>query len=361
MHFHPLLALTGVLVGTVASAQTIDFETLPNGSPTADLQFISNEYEVAPFGVRFEIVDRVTGAFIKFPQIAKVGAPRTAFAGCPDNLGSDTAVQNAGVCDSFLTDDSALGSVGNLRIVYTTPVARASSLLLDVDAYNGTYEEWTISAFDAAGAVVAVAVVQHTTASPCGGYPGNGTATPWSVVSPSGLPEIASIEIAFTGTAPVGQVGVAFDNFTPSEAGIGTPFTGCPPVANSTGFPALLFATGSSAIADNQLRVRAQGLPPNSIGYFLASRTLGGTPMAGGFQGTLCLGGSIGRLSGPGQVQSGGACGLFDLTMDLNLVPQPTGFVAVQPGETWSFQCWYRDANPGPTANFSDAVSVVFF
>lgn len=354
-------ALAAALLTSGAAAQTIDFETLPDGTATTDLQFISNEYEAPPFGVRFEIVDRVTGAFIKFPQIAKVGLPRTAFAGCPNNTGADTPVQNAGVCDSFLTDDGALGAVGNLRIVYTTPVARASSVLLDVDAYSGTYEEWTVLAFDAAGAVIDSDIVQHSTASPCGGYPGNGMADPWSVESPTGLPEIASIEIAFTGTAPVSQVGVAFDNFTPSEAGIGTPFTGCTPVANSTGFPALLFATGSPAIVDNQLRVRAQGLPPNSIGYFLASRTLGNTPTAGGFQGTLCLGGSIGRLSGPGQVQSGGACGLFDLTMDLNLVPQPTGFVAVQPGETWSFQCWYRDANPGPTANFSDAVSVVFF
>ncbi|MBL6757966.1 MAG: hypothetical protein ISQ11_16330 [Planctomycetes bacterium] len=361
MHTTPLSPIVAALMVSVASAQTIDFETLPSGAPTADLQFISNEYEAAPFGVRFEIVDRVTGAFIKFPQIAKVGPPRTAFAGCPDNFGADTAVQNAGVCDSFLTDDSALGSVGNLRIVYTTPVVRASSVLLDVDAYSGTFEEWTISASNASGVVIATALVQHSSASPCGGYPGNGTATPWSVESPSGLPEIASIEIAFTGTAPVSQVGVAFDNFTPSEAGIGTPFTGCAPVANSTGFPAILFATGSPAIADNQLRVRAQGLPPNSIGYFLASQTLGNTPMAGGFQGTLCLGGSIGRLSGPGQVQGGGACGLFDLTMDLGLIPQPTGFVAVQPGESWSFQCWYRDGNPGPTANFSDAVSVVFF
>ncbi|MCP3916270.1 MAG: hypothetical protein GY711_12005 [bacterium] len=31
-----------------------------------------------------------------------------------------------------------------------------------------------------------------------------------------------------------------------------------------------------------------------------------------------------------------------------------------QPGETWNFQCWYRDNNPGPTSNFTDAVSVTF-
>ncbi|MCP3919930.1 MAG: hypothetical protein GY711_30745 [bacterium] len=24
-------------------------------------------------------------------------------------------------------------------------------------------------------------------------------------------------------------------------------------------------------------------------------------------------------------------------------------------GETWFFQCWYRDNNPGPTSHFTDA------
>ncbi len=33
-------------------------------------------------------------------------------------------------------------------------------------------------------------------------------------------------------------------------------------------------------------------------------------------------------------------------------------FVAVLPGETWNFQCWYRDA--GGTNNFTDVVSVLF-
>ncbi len=44
--------------------------------------------------------------------------------------------------------------------------------------------------------------------------------------------------------------------------------------------------------------------------------------------------------------------------MDLTAVPQPTGNVAVQPGDTWNFQAWYRDI--GNTNNFTDAVSVLF-
>ena len=38
----------------------------------------------------------------------------------------------------------------------------------------------------------------------------------------------------------------------------------------------------------------------------------------------------------------------------------PPGGVTVGSGETWNFQCWFRDQNPGPTSNLSDAVSLTF-
>ena len=34
--------------------------------------------------------------------------------------------------------------------------------------------------------------------------------------------------------------------------------------------------------------------------------------------------------------------------------------VAIQPGETWNFQLWYRDNNPQTTSNFTDAISIFF-
>ena len=48
------------------------------------------------------------------------------------------------------------------------------------------------------------------------------------------------------------------------------------------------------------------------------------------------------------------------IPVDLNNLPRPNGTVAVQAGETWNFQCWYRDKNPGTTSNFTDGVSVLF-
>ena len=79
----------------------------------------------------------------------------------------------------------------------------------------------------------------------------------------------------------------------------------------------------------------------------------------GGSQGNLCLGGAIGRYVGPGQIKSSGSAGAFSLALDMTMLPTPTGFVAVQPGDTWNFTAWHRDAVSGvATSDFKDAVSV---
>jgi hypothetical protein len=80
----------------------------------------------------------------------------------------------------------------------------------------------------------------------------------------------------------------------------------------------------------------------------------------GNSQGRLCLGGFIGRFVAAGQIQNSGASGSFSLVADLNEMPNPLGPVAVQVGETWHFQAWHRDVNPGVTSNFTDAVSVTW-
>lgn len=136
---------------------------------------------------------------------------------------------------------------------------------------------------------------------------------------------------------------------------------GCPAAPNSTGTVALLAASGSFTAADNSLRLIATALPENAPGFFLASRASGFTPNPGGSDGNLCLSGAIGRFVGPGQVGDSGAEGRIELDVDLLQVPQPTGFVSAQAGDTWAFQCWYRDANSGATAsNLSIGAMVTF-
>lgn len=131
-----------------------------------------------------------------------------------------------------------------------------------------------------------------------------------------------------------------------------------PAVPNSTGSPGGIVAIGSAIAQDNALRIGAFDLPHNSFGYFLCSMTSGLTPNAGGSQGTLCLGGSIGRYNA--QIFDSGPIGVGTLALDLPNTPGPNGTRSILAGETWRFQCWHRDANPTTTSNFTDARAVSF-
>ena len=117
----------------------------------------------------------------------------------------------------------------------------------------------------------------------------------------------------------------------------------------------LVRASGSFEVAHEALALTAFQLPP-TFGYFLAGQTQATPPVVPpGSQGFICLGGDIGRFNQPGNIGQGPT---FSIQVDLTNVPQPTGPVAVQPGETWNFQAWYRDI--GGTNNFTDAVSLTF-
>ena len=101
----------------------------------------------------------------------------------------------------------------------------------------------------------------------------------------------------------------------------------------------------------------AESLPPNSLGFFLASPTQGHIPNPGGSIGVLCLGGPFGRYQS--LAQSSGLLGTIAIPVDTGAIAQPAGPVAGEPGETWFFQAWYRDTVLSiPTSNFTDAVAV---
>ena len=59
-------------------------------------------------------------------------------------------------------------------------------------------------------------------------------------------------------------------------------------------------------------------------------------------------------------IKDTGAGGAVSIQLDLTNTPTPGGPVAIQPGETWRFQLWFRDKNPGKTTNFTDGVSITF-
>jgi hypothetical protein len=134
-----------------------------------------------------------------------------------------------------------------------------------------------------------------------------------------------------------------------------------PGVPNSTGASGVMSAMGSAVALDNDVTLEAASLPNNAFAYFITSQTQGLVPNPGGSTGTLCLGGSIGRYVGQGQILNTGGTGAVSLVLNLAQTPQPTGFVSIAAGETWNFQCWHRDAVGGTaTSNFTDGYSILF-
>jgi DNA-binding beta-propeller fold protein YncE len=256
-HTWLLVALLNLAPIPVRS-QIIDFETLPGGAPTVDQQEISDQY--ASYGVTFTLLDRGTGLPIGFPRIAKAGPPRTAFNGC---LAADTPWPNLGLGTSFLTDGTALGVEGDVRIEYSTPVAQVSGVIIDIDCRdNGgpPCEQWTISAYDSVGVFLQSVVLDGPPGpmNPQCQYPevgpGDSQAFGWAIEA--GAAQISSIILRYTGE-PV-DVGLAFDNFS---------------VASLPGPPAVAVVTGADTICFGEsLELAAEisgGLPPYSYQWQL--------------------------------------------------------------------------------------------
>ncbi|MEZ6004435.1 MAG: S8 family serine peptidase [Planctomycetota bacterium] len=133
----------------------------------------------------------------------------------------------------------------------------------------------------------------------------------------------------------------------------------CGSPTNSSGLAAQISGAGSNEVAQNDLTLTATDLPVNQFAYFLAGTAPDVIVFPGGSQGVLCIGGGqpIARLSS--QIQFSGTVGEVSIPVDLTVMPMnPTRPVVA--GESWYFQCWFRDQNPTSTSNFSDGLRVDF-
>lgn len=147
--------------------------------------------------------------------------------------------------------------------------------------------------------------------------------------------------------SPLGA-GAFCDNYA-LELGftLGVPF--CPVKRNSTGEGARMTASGSTTPGVGVLQLEAAPLPPNKAGLVIMSRSeLAATPFSAGF---LCLGAPIVRL--PLTTTGSGT-----LLTALNWSGASSAIAA---GDTWSFQTWFRDAQPNsPGANLSEGLRLSF-
>ena len=135
--------------------------------------------------------------------------------------------------------------------------------------------------------------------------------------------------------------------------------TTCTAQPNSTGLGAQLSARGTSEASENRLQFRLTQAPPGGFAMLLNSQMSGMSTPAGS-SGTLCLGGLLGRYNRPGEYGQISAQGQWDLRPDLANTPTALGVTVVQTGQSWHFQAWFRDLDPGPTSNFSDGLVVMF-
>ncbi len=126
----------------------------------------------------------------------------------------------------------------------------------------------------------------------------------------------------------------------------------CVTSPNSVGPGAFMSTAGSSSLVLNDLVLETGGLPAGTFGVYVIGGEQAFTPLGSG---SLCLGGSLGRL---GVTLSTGG-GTANLPLDVSAIG---GAVSIAAGETWRFQHIYRDTDPaGPTFNASDAIRATFF
>ncbi|MBL6756253.1 MAG: hypothetical protein ISQ11_07575 [Planctomycetes bacterium] len=126
---------------------------------------------------------------------------------------------------------------------------------------------------------------------------------------------------------------------------------------NSSGLSASIHAIGSDLVVRNDLTLSCAGLPADTFVFLLASQSEA-ISYPGNSEGFLCLAGSIGRGVGS-VIGNSGPSGTFTVAADLRSLPQPTGNVSAQCGETWYFQGWFRDGVGGlVTSNMTDAVGL---
>lgn len=213
-----------------------------------------------------------------------------------------------------------------------------------VDCSAGTLGNFRVSVFDGASEVFGVDAYVGTGSVPIGGV--HVVAVPPGVRGDRVRVALLGLNNLGTGVLSLREVEV----FAPQ---LGQRI--CSPAQPTVmGLPAELRVFGSAVAGGNELALAVTGLPSAVAGYFLCSTSTGSVQPPGS-RGVLCLSGAIGRIASPVLVvgPDGRAFGRFVDTLALPGFPPR----AVQAGETWTFQTWFRD---GASSNFSDAVSVAF-
>lgn len=198
------------------------------------------------------------------------------------------------------------------------------------------------AAFDDDPATVTTEVLSHPAQSALLGGEGS-----WRVYEPSptalGSDGLTYRVTGAGGTSNTGTVTLEYQDVD-----------GCDPIQrycigapNSVGSGAEIDFQGSVSVSANDLVLTASGAPPDHFGLFFHGEGQVQTSLGDGF---LCIGSNLVRLPVVKTDAGGGAVQPIDVVA--------AGFA---PGDTRSFQFWYRDPNfGGAGSNLSDALEATF-
>lgn len=165
---------------------------------------------------------------------------------------------------------------------------------------------------------------------------------------------------ALTMGAAQAGAGYCFGDAALCPCGVGDSFGGCP---HYVGIGARLITYGSASVAADDLELAVLDLPHTTLGRFYMGAGLAQVPFGNGL---LCAGaGGYGQFRFPVQpAQSSGFFGAFRFGPGIVAHSHQNfgALGAIQPGSTWRFQAWFRDAqNPcGGGFNTSNGTSVTF-
>lgn len=248
-----------------------------------------------------------------------------------------------------LNSDRSIGSFG-----LTVPGSISDVTARHVDHHSGSpwgNDDWTFT--NTSGALLWATETEAQNA--------NANAIRWGMANTYSF---VSSGIPTTGIADVGlfkagsPAALTSEVIIPGNDGCsGGGFTDyCSANANSASAGgAILTANGTPDVAANDLSFVASNLPTNQPGYFLMSESQAFVPLFSGSQGNLCVGAPIVRFNQ--NVLNSGSFGIMQFAVDNTNLPQGTVF---QPGDSWNFQLWFRDVNPGTTSNTTAGINVEF-
>lgn len=317
MRLAPLLAL----LAAPAAAQTTYYGPLP---------YLSEADQPVGFFTGPHVLENFEDGALDFGVTANTGIV-TSPASNIDSVDGDD-----GVIDGSGNDGRTWFGYGPIRLTFSRPVEAAGVVWTDGPANTGV----TFEAFGPGG----VSLGLHGPFFHADGVTSGTTAEDrfYGVTDPGGIVAIQLRSID-------GNLSIELDHV--QFTGLADPYCS-PAVVNSTGLPGRTVALGSTTVGDGDLELYAAQLPVNEFGYFLVSAQQGSV-IPPGSDGVLCLSGNIGRFNQGAQVLQGPN---GSLEIDLSALPIGGG-TPVLPGDTWNFQCWYRDQG---SSNFTDAVSLDF-